>query len=302
MPIASVQVRPASRELNAADLETVLAMARGGNLAAAAERLGSDPSTVFRQIQRLEKALGQALFQRSRSGYRPNDLALALISHAEHIESALEAARAAASDKEKEISGTVRLTTTDSVLYGLVFPNLPAFTVQYPRIRLEFRASNEVVNLSQRDADVAIRAVKKPPEHLIGHHIGRAEFAIFGLASQFPGARLPKDLSGYDWVAMDAAMNQHPVAQWRMRHYPHVVPRYEVDSLVAVGHAIRAGLGIGALSTYRAVRDPALRALTPPLENCSIDLWVLAHPESRHLRRVAAVYEFFAKKVRLTKE
>ncbi|HEX4858733.1 MAG TPA: LysR family transcriptional regulator [Usitatibacteraceae bacterium] len=301
MSIASRQSKAVPRELTASDLETILAMARGGNLAAAAERLGSDPSTVFRQIQRLEKALGQSLFQRSRSGYRPNDLALALLDHAEKIEGELEAARAAATAREKQISGTVRITTTDVVLYGLVFPNLPAFAAQYPKIQLELRASNDVVNLSQRDADVAIRAVRKPPGHLIGHHIGRAEFAIFGLASQFPGTRVPKDLSGFDWIAIDRAMGQHPVMHWRQRHYPNVVPRYEVDTLVAIGHAIRAGLGIGALSTYRAVHDPELRALTPPLENCSVDLWVLAHPESRHLRRVAAVYEFFAKNLRLPK-
>ncbi|MBL8522033.1 MAG: LysR family transcriptional regulator [Betaproteobacteria bacterium] len=301
MAIASVQVQSPPYALSAADLETVLAMARAGSLAAAAERLGSDPSTVFRQIQRLEKALGQALFQRSRSGYRANDLSLALIAHAEHIETALEAARATASAREKEVSGVVRLTTTDSVLYGLVFPNLPAFAAQYPKVQLELRASNEVVNLSQRDADVAIRAVKRPPEHLIGHHIGRAEFAIFGAAHLFTGKRTPRDLSDYDWVAMDTAMGQHPVTQWRLRHYPGVKPRYLVESLVASGHAIRAGLGIGALSTYRSGHDPALRALTPPLEDCGIDLWVLAHPESRHLRRVAAVYEFFAKQVRLPK-
>jgi DNA-binding transcriptional LysR family regulator len=280
-------------------LDTVLALARGGNLAAAAERLGSDPSTVFRQLQRLEKSLGAPLFHRSRAGYRPNDLALKLIPHAEHIEGALEAARAAANDRQKEISGTVRLTTTDSVLYGMVFPRLAQFAALHPKINLELHTSNEVANLTQRDADIAIRATAKPPGHLIGHHLGRAEFAIFGPAAWFEGKRTPKDLSQYDWIGMDHLLGEHPVARWRKRTYPNVVPRYQVDSLVSVGHAIRAGLGIGALSTYRSMKDPQLRALTPPLENSSIDIWVLAHPESRHLRRVAAVYEFFAKKVRL---
>lgn len=299
MSIALMQSKPLPYALTASDLETVLAMSRGGSLNAAAERLGSDPSTVFRQIQRLEKALGQPLFNRSRAGYRPNDLSQTLIAHAEHIEGELEAARAATSAREKEISGVVRLTTTDSVLYGLVFAHLAEFAAMHPKIQLDLRASNDVVNLSQRDADVAIRATKKPPGHLIGHHIGRAEFAIFGSVEKFPERRPPKDLSKFDWIVMDHTMGEHPISDWRRRHYPNLVPRYQVESLVAVGHAIRAGLGIGALSTYRSLKDPTLRALTPPLENCSVDLWVLAHPESRHLRRVAAVYEFFAKKVRL---
>ena len=77
-----------------------------------------------------------------------------------------------------------------------------------------------------------------------------------------------------------------------------MVPRYRVDSLVAVGAALRAGLGIGAMSTYKAKDDPQLRALTPELENFSVDLWVLTHPDSRHLRRIAAVYSYLAKAIR----
>ena len=68
---------------------------------------------------------------------------------------------------------------------------------------------------------------------------------------------------------------------------------------MALGEAVRAGLGIGAMSTYKARNDPALRALTPELENCSVGLWVLTHPDSRHLRRIAAVYSYLAKNIRL---
>ena len=94
-------------------------------------------------------------------------------------------------------------------------------------------------------------------------------------------------------------MPEDPVGKWRRRNFPKVVPRYRVDSLVAVGEAVRAGLGIGAMSTYKARHDSRLRALTPELENCSADLWVLTHPDSRHLRRIAAVYSFIVKTIRL---
>ena len=57
--------------LNAMDLETVLSLVRAGTLAGAGERLGVDPSTIFRSVQRIERGLGQRLFERSRSGYLP---------------------------------------------------------------------------------------------------------------------------------------------------------------------------------------------------------------------------------------
>lgn len=157
----------------------------------------------------------------------------------------------------------------------------------------------QVTSLTKRDADIAIRATARPPEDLVGHHLGRAHFAIYGASSLVKGRRAPKPLDEYDWIAMDDAMPEDPAAKWRRKHFPRVVPRYRVDSLVAVGQAVRAGLGIGAMSTYKARHDPTLRALTPELENCSADLWVLTHPESRHLRRIAAVYSFIAQTIRL---
>ena len=91
------QIARTQYELTASDLQVVLSLARGGTLAGAAERSGSDPSTVFRALQRLERALGQRLFERTRSGYLPTEAAAEISVHAERIEAELEAARAAAS-------------------------------------------------------------------------------------------------------------------------------------------------------------------------------------------------------------
>lgn len=290
---------PTQYQLTAADLELLLALVRTGNLAEAGKRLGANTSTVFRGVQRIEKQLGQTLFTRSRLGYFPSDLVLQVVAHAEKIEAELETARAVSLGTQDEVSGLVRLTTTDAVLYGVLMPHLAALAAQHPQLQLELLASHEVASLTKRDADIAIRATTHPPEHLVGHNLGRAHFAIYGAASLFKGKRAPKALDEYDWIAMDDAMPESPTVKWRKKHFPKVVPRYRVDSLVALGTAVRAGLGIGAMSTYRAKNDLVLRALTPELENCSVDLWVLTHPDSRHLRRIAAVYSYIAKTIRL---
>ena len=286
-------------QLTAADLEVLLALVRTGNLAEAGKRLGADTSTVFRSVQRIEKRLGQTLFTRSRKGYFASDLVLEVVAHAEKIEAELEAARAVSLGTQNEVSGLVRLTTIDSILYNVLMPHLPALAAQHPQLQLELLTSHQVASLTKRDADIAVRATTRPPEHLVGHHLGRAHFAIYGATSLFKGRRAPKSLDEYDWIALDDALPEDPVGKWRKKHYPKVVPRYRVDSLVAVGEAVRAGLGIGAMSTYKAKHDSTLRALTPELENCSVDLWVLTHPDSRHLRRISAVYSFIAKAIRL---
>jgi molybdate transport repressor ModE-like protein len=118
---ASVQ-----RDIGAAELALLLALARGGSLAAAAQLAGVDTSTVFRTVQRAEKSLGQRLFERSRQGYRATELGQRLAAHAERIEAELEGARSAVQAREAAVSGLVRISTTDTLLHGLLLPSLRA--------------------------------------------------------------------------------------------------------------------------------------------------------------------------------
>jgi DNA-binding transcriptional LysR family regulator len=284
--------------LSAADLEVVLALVRGGTLARAAERLGVDASTVFRSLQRVEKNLGTRLFERSTQGYLPGEAAAAIAGHAERIESELEAARAAALHPGGDVAGRVRLTTTDSVLRGVVLPTLPALARRHPGLQLELRSTNELVSLTRREADLALRATPRPPPHLVGRQLGTIRFvACAGKA--LPAAQRRKPLDAQDWIAPDEAMPEHPSVRWRRKNLPRVAPRHLVDSISSVVDALRAGLGVGVVPQFLLAHEPGLVPLGAPLEGCQSDLWLLAHPESRHLRRIAAAYQHFAEHVRL---
>src|SRR5687768_905291 len=103
-------------KLDLPDLELVLALHRGRTLAGAAERLQVDTSTVFRSIKRIEKDLGELLFERSRQGYVATELGRELAGYAERIEAQLEQAREAALHTGTSPSGVLRITTTDSVM------------------------------------------------------------------------------------------------------------------------------------------------------------------------------------------
>src|SRR5687767_11887705 len=118
--------------LGASDLDVVLALTRGTTLAGASERLGVDTSTIFRSLQRLERSLGRPLFERTRSGYLPTELAAELAAHAEEMEVALEAARSSIEAEPSQISGSVRITTTDTLLHGLVAPALQELRKLHP--------------------------------------------------------------------------------------------------------------------------------------------------------------------------
>jgi len=277
-------------QLSAADLAVVLAMVRGGTLAAAGERLDANASTVFRALRRIERGVGAALFERSRHGYVALELAQAMAAKAEQIEATLEGARSAAQLAPEQVSGVVRITTTDTILHGLVAPSLHALHAQHPRLEFELRATNELANLSRRDADIAVRATKRPPPHLVGKHVGPVRVALY--AAKASSIRRYADVQAGKaaWIAPDDALPEHPSVLWRRQQFPKVVPRWRVDSILTVMELVARGLGVGIFPLFLARERSDLRALTDAIDACQTDLWLLTHPESRHLRRVSTVY------------
>lgn len=290
MAIAKTQYK-----IDAIDLQTVLAMVRAGTLAGASERLGVDASTVFRSLQRIERGLGQPLFERSRTGYLATELAQLLAEHAEQLEVALESARSAVQLRPEQVSGTVRITTTDTVLHGLVAPALKELQASHPLLAYELHTGNELASLTRRDADIAVRATKRPPQHLVGKQVGPIRVAMFA-SKKGPIKRYEDVEAGKaPWIAPDDALPEHPSVVWRRKYFPKVVPRYRVNSILTVMDLVAKGLGVGLLPMFVAQGRADLLQLTEVIDECQTELWLLTHPESRHLRRVSTVYGHLAR-------
>ncbi len=286
-------------KLSAGDLDVILALARSGNLAGAGERLGVDASTVFRSIRRIERGLEQRLFERSRAGYSPSELAQSLTEHAELLEGQLERARSAAQSRPELVSGLVRVTTTDTILHGLIAPALKTLDALHPLLEYELHAGNELTSLTRRDADIAVRATKRPPQHLVGKHVGPIRVALF--AARKSSVRRYQDVAAgkASWIAPDEALPDHPSVIWRRRYFPKASPRYRVNSILTVMELVAAGLGVGVLPIFLAQSRTDLNQLTDVIDECQTELWLLTHPESRHLRRVATVFRHLSDSLRL---
>lgn len=281
------------------DLDVILALVRGGTLASAGERLGVDSSTVFRTLQRIERGLGRPLFERSRSGYATTELATELAAHAEQVEAALEAARSSVDAAPSRISGTVRITTTDTLLHGLVAPALHGLRNAHPHLNFEMHTGNELASLTRRDADIAVRATKRPPQHLVGKHVGPIRVALYAARRGSACSFAEVESGRADWIAPDDALPEHPSVVWRKRHFPKAVPRYRVHSIQSVLELVALGLGVGIVPLFLADGRKDLMRLTDPLDECETELWLLTHPESRHLRRIGAVYQHLARTMTL---
>jgi DNA-binding transcriptional LysR family regulator len=286
-------------KISAADLEVVLALSRTSTLALAGERLGQDASTVFRSLQRIEKGLGQRLFERSRQGYQMSELAHDLVTQAEQMEVHLEAARSLTQLRPEHVSGSVRITTTDAILHALVAPVLYTLHKQYPLLSFDLHSGNEIASLTKRDADIAVRATRRPPNHLVGKHVGSIRIAVYAAHLSPIDKFEDTTAKDYCWVAPDDALPEHPSVLWRKKYFPKVMPTYRVNSILTVAELVAKSFGIGLLPLFIAEGNTELRRISEVLDECQTELWLLTHTESRHLRRVSAVYNHLSQYLKL---
>lgn len=144
------------------DFETVLAVVTAGSLSGASRALGVSHATIFRRLGDIEQRLGVTLFERSRTGYRPTLAGEELADTARIMDEAALAAERKVAGRDLEPSGEIWTTTTDSLLMGLLTPLFTQFQHKYPGIVLDVAISNQLFNLTRREADVAIRPSNRP--------------------------------------------------------------------------------------------------------------------------------------------
>ena len=175
------------------DVRLFLALAQHGSARAVAESLGMSHTTVSRRAAQLEASLGARLFDRDVGGYRLTGAGETLMQSALRAEDALLTAERQLQGRDAELSGEIRLTTSDVIANYLLMRDLVAFTNQYPEIDLNVLISYDAFDLGRREADVAIRFIgrgRAPPEDLVGRKLGAAASCYYAskayLAEHYP--------------------------------------------------------------------------------------------------------------------
>lgn len=285
---------PTPADLDPRDLELVLALVRERTLAQAGRRLGLDTSSVYRAVKKLEQRLGVALFDRSRQGMAPGELALALAQHAEAIEAQVESARELLHGDGGALTGSLRVSCNDLVLHGLLLPLVAPFVREHPQLQLELLATNLLARLDRREADIALRGTATPPEHLVGVRLGTIRSALWASQAYLDALPPGTDVAAMAWATpdADATLTDYPSRRWRQARYPQVVPRLRCDSMLAVASAVQAGAAVGVVPYVLMAGRPGMVDLSGHLGEVDADLWLLTHPDMRHLRRVKAFFDF----------
>jgi len=280
------------------DLKTVLAIAETGSLSGAARRLGVSHATVFRRLGAIEQRLGVKLFERDTGGYAPTPAGEDVAGAAKRIEAEVVGIERRVAGRDLLPSGSLRLTTTDTLLAGLLTPILAGFRCDYPDISLEISVSNAPLSLSRREADVALRVTQAPPESLVGRRIGRIAQAVYGAAAACPAQAPGAGPALASWVGPDETLWYPQLDAWMKRQGHEARCAYRVDSLKGIHWAVRAGIGVAVLPCYMGDADQDLVRLGEPIPEMGADLWLLTHPDLRRVMRVRAFIDYVGDAVR----
>ncbi len=275
------------------DLRVFLAVARSRTLSGAARKLGVNQTTVTRRLEALEAKLGVRLFDRSPGGVNPTSAATEVVTVAERVEESVASIERQLIGQDTRLTGELRVTTIDMCAYYDV-ELFETFAKRYPEIELELSVGYFPRNLTRREADIAIRWTDKPPEHLVGHRVASAEYAVYAANSLLANYSDLTPLSELPWVDWDIANNARVTALWMRDHIPEtqVVCRY--DMALALHAAIRVGMGVGFMPCAYGDADPLLQRIRPVEPGFGIDIWLLTHPDLRSTARVRAFMEHAA--------
>src|SRR5271168_439567 len=141
------------------DVRYFLAVARGASVRAAAEHLGVNHSTVLRRIAQLEERLGAHMFEKLPSGYRLTDAGEEVLEFAEQMEASSNQLETRVFGRDQSVRGLLRVTLAPALATRLLMPDFGDFARLYPEVEMEILSIEEPVNLTNREADVAIRVV-----------------------------------------------------------------------------------------------------------------------------------------------
>ncbi len=275
------------------DLRIFLAVARAGTLARAAARLGINATTVGRRLEKLEETAHARLFDRTPDGYALTRAGHDLLPRAERMEAealALERAVAGADDKPE---GVVRLSVTEMLGTRFIAPHLPRFAERYPGIQLDLSCTNRAVQLSRREADIALRLAQPREDNLVVKMLAAIELSLYAAQSYVDRRGRPgRTLDRHDVILFADARPFAVENQWLAARLGQGKVVMRSDSVSAIFAATVAGLGVGLIPRLVGDAEPSLSRIDSADAPEPRVIWQAVHRDLARAGRIRAVLGF----------
>jgi len=191
---------------------------------------------------------------------------------------------------DNRLSGTVRVTTSDTMAQAFVIDAMRRLHEAHPDIRIHLSTSNDITNLTRREADLAVRTLKPTSPDLVSRRLTRRSMGLYASPDYLRAHGEPRPgtaLAGHDIVIYQASVAPRHQEKLCLEPVSGARVAIEVNSGIAMLEAARAGLGIAELPCHMADSDPALVRIWPERAD-HYYVWLVMHGDLNRSARVRA--------------
>jgi DNA-binding transcriptional LysR family regulator len=282
-----------------------VAVADAGSYSAAARHLRISHPTVGRKIVALEAQLRTRLFTRTNDSLVLTAQGRKFREHAEAMAAASFRAEAAVSATGAKARGSVKLSIGSTLAVLWLMPRLVTFLQDHPNIELELITHPFPVSVRKREADIVLRVFETGDENLIGRKIARLGVGFY--ASRDYAARHPLPERRDDWrnhtiIGFADRSSNAELGRWSDEVSRDASVAMRCSSQTDMLAAVRAGIGISALSCFVGNAYAELVRVAPRKLAGLSDIWLLAHPDLVGVPAVRAVIDFVTASARADRD
>ena len=281
------------------------AVAEAGSFTHAGEALNLSQSAVSRQISALEESVSVPLFHRHARGLILTEQGELLYRTAHEVFAKLAMAEAQLSESKDRPKGQLKVTTTVALGSTWLTPRMGEFLEVYPDVTVDLLLDDRELDLSMREADVAIRMAPPRQPELIQRHLMTVHMHVYAAPTYIKRYGLPKSADELDnhKVIVYGEETRPPVpdTNWLLRlgvkGDGRRRPCLTVNNVYAIQRAAEAGLGMAALPEFMVLGNSHLVRVLPELEGPRIDAYFVYPEELRNSKRIQVFRDFLLRKV-----
>lgn len=280
------------------DFHIAYHVAQAGTLTKAGKILNMNHSTVLRHINRLEETLDTKLFIRHQRGYQLTDAGELVVQEIPDIQKSFSRLENLMSSVENSISGNLRITTL-SDFSPLLNPALKAFRQEYPKLRIQIIATDDVIPLSTGAAHVSLRAGSQPTEpDLIAKKISSPKVFYYAADSYVKEFGLPKNTNEYNqhfWALPSDEKRKIPFIKQILKHINEEQIIYQSNHFPDIYSAVVEGMAIGPIGIHYSNKCDNLQKLDIKLDTTKDNFWFVYHKDLKNSARIQALFGFLEK-------
>src|SRR5260370_9435682 len=281
------------------------AVAESGSCTQAGEALTLSQSAVSRQISALEESLSVPLFHRHARGLILTEQGDLLYRTAREVFAKLAMTEAMLSESKDRPRGPLKVTTTVSFGSDWLVPRIREFLELYPEIQLSVLVDDSELDLSMREADVAIRMSAPRQPDLVQRHLLTVRYHVYAPPEYLKKYGVPQKAAEphrhrliiYGADARPPTRNTNWLLQPGLRPVPDRPPIPPSNNTTAIFRAVASGLGIAAPRAYMAHGAAELVRVLPDLAGPEVEAYFVYPEELRSSKRIAVFRDFLLRKV-----